>query len=127
MEPQGAKPSRVAVVDDNDAVRLLLRTLIELESDLVVAGEAADGHGAIELVRAEEPEVVVLDLAMPGTDGLEVLLALRNGDGRPRVLVYSGFASPDVERAARELGAVDFLVKGVHPQLLIERLRAACA
>ncbi|HEY6030148.1 MAG TPA: response regulator transcription factor [Gaiellaceae bacterium] len=121
---QGATPWRVAVVDDNDGIRLLLRTLIELEPDLVVAGEAADGRSAIELVLKASPDLVVLDLAMPGTDGLQVLEELRRVDGETRVLVYSGFASPEVERAARELGAVDFVVKGIHPAKLIERLRA---
>lgn len=121
---QGATPWRVAVVDDNDGIRLLLRTLIELEPDLVVAGEAADGRSAIELVLEVSPDLLVLDLAMPGTDGLQVLEELRRVDGETRVLVYSGFASPEVERAARELGAVDFVVKGIHPVKLIERLRA---
>lgn len=111
-------------MDDNDGIRLLLRTLIELEPDLVVAGEAADGASAVELVLTESPDLVVLDLAMPGTDGLQVLEELRRHDGGTRVLVYSGFASPEVERAARELGAADFVVKGVNPAVLIERLRA---
>ncbi|HSP71681.1 MAG TPA: response regulator transcription factor [Gaiellaceae bacterium] len=120
----GATPRRIVVVDDNDGIRLLLRTLIELEPDLVVAGEAADGASAVELVQAESPDLVVLDLAMPGSDGLQVLEELSRDDGGTRVLVYSGFASPDVERAARELGAADFVVKGVNPIVLIERLRA---
>src|SRR5512146_1364486 len=106
-------PRRIAIVDDNDGVRLLLRALIELEPDLVVAGEAADGDRALDLVLRESPDLLVLALAMPGTDGLEVLQELGRRDRDTRVVVYSGFGSPEIEEAVRRLGAVDFLVKGL--------------
>jgi len=107
-------------------VRLLLRTLIELEPGLVVAGEAADGGAALDLVLHESPDLLILDLAMPGKDGLQVLQELGRRDCYTRVIVYSGFGSPDVERAARDLGAVDFLLKGLDPPSVIERVRTAC-
>ena len=118
---------RIAIADDNDGVRVLLRTLLELETDFVVAGEAADGHAALRLVENESPDLLILDLAMPGIDGLQVLERLGTLDGETRVLVYSGFASSEAEQAARALGALDYVVKGTDPALLIERLRKLCS
>ncbi len=105
---------------------MLLRTLLELETDFVVAGEAADGHAALRLVETESPDLLILDLAMPGIDGLQVLERLGHVDGTTRVLVYSGFASREAEQTARALGALDYVVKGIDPALLIERVRALC-
>jgi DNA-binding NarL/FixJ family response regulator len=116
---------RVVIADDNEGVRMLLRTLLELEQDFVVAGEAADGAAALALVGDEQPDLLILDLAMPQRDGLEVLEQLGLRHATTRVLVYSGFASSEVERTARRLGAVDYVVKGIDPMLLVERIRAA--
>ena len=123
----GTRPARVVIADDNDGIRTLLRTLISLEDDLEVVGEAADGREALELVLDRGPDVVVLDLAMPEMDGLQVLEELRARGADTPVLVYSGFASPGVEEAARRHGAVDFVLKGTDPDALIQRLRAVSA
>ena len=121
----GRPPLRVVIADDNPGVRTLLRALLSLEDDLELVGEAADGKEAIELVRECEPDLVLLDMAMPELDGLQVLERLDFRGGKTRVLVYTGFASPDVERAALELGATDIVIKGVDPAVLIDRLRRA--
>ena len=116
---------RVAVVEDSEDLRALLATLLELEDDFELVGEAADGEEALAVVEAVQPDLVLLDMALPGIDGLEVLERLR-GRHAPRVVVYSGYSAPELVQNARDLGAVDYVVKGGPPDELIARLRAAC-
>jgi YesN/AraC family two-component response regulator len=115
----------VAIADDNEGVRTLLEVLIDLDDRLELVGVAADGRAAIELVAGTSPHVVLLDLSMPVLDGLQVLTALRETNPATRVVVYSGFSGAEVQEAARRAGAVDYLVKGVEPEVIIERLVAA--
>jgi CheY-like chemotaxis protein len=116
---------RVAVADDSEPVRALVRALVSIESDMEFVGEAADGAAALELVAETEPDVLVLDLAMPRLNGHSVLARLRDSDCATRIVVYSACEEPDSARAAHELGAAACLVKGVSPAALIESLRAA--
>lgn len=114
--------SRVVIADDNDGIRVLLRVLIETDGRLRLVGEATDGRQALELVAAERPDVLLLDLSMPGLDGLQVLSELRQRTPALRVLVYSGFTGPDIREAALRAGADDFLLKGAEPQEIVDRL-----
>lgn len=114
--------SRVVIADDNDGIRVLLRVLIEIDDRLRLVGEATDGREALELVEAEQPDVLLLDLSMPGLDGLQVLSELRQREPAPRVLVYSGFSGPDIREAALRAGADDFLLKGAEPGEIVDRL-----
>jgi DNA-binding NarL/FixJ family response regulator len=118
-----SKTWRVLLADDSDAVRTLLRVLLALEPDLEVVGEAATGTDALDLVASARPDVLVLDLSMPGLDGLEVLERLRAAGAGVRVAVYSGHATGGIERAARDLGADDFIVKGTAPEDVVARIR----
>jgi CheY-like chemotaxis protein len=95
---------QVVVADDDDGVRALLRLNLELEGHQVV-GEAADGGEALEMTCQIHPDVLVLDMMMPGTDGADVLRALRRctPESRPCVVAYS--ASPTHLELAGELGA----------------------
>ena len=115
----------MAIADDNEGVRTLLEVLIELDDRLELVGVAADGSAAIDLVAATEPDVVLLDLSMPVLDGLQVLTAVHGSSPATRVIVYSGFSGAEVQEAAFKAGAVDYLVKGVEPDVIIERLVAA--
>ena len=114
--------SRVVIADDNDGIRVLLRVLIEVDDRLRLVGEATDGRQALELVEAEQPDVLLLDLSMPGLDGLHVLTELRQRAPTPRVLVYSGFSGPEIREAALRAGADDFLLKGAEPNEIVDRL-----
>jgi DNA-binding NarL/FixJ family response regulator len=116
---------RVAIADDNDGVRTLLQVLIELDGRMELVGMATDGHEALALVAETHPDAILLDLSMPVLDGLEVLTTLRRDHPETRVVVYSGFSGAEVQTAAFEAGAVDYLVKGVEPDVIIERLLAA--
>lgn len=120
----GPEKVRVAIADDNEGVRTLLEVLIDLDGRLHLIGTASDGREALELVAAARPEVILLDLSMPVVDGLQVLRAIRQSQPEVRVIVYSGFAGADVRAAAFDAGAADYLVKGVEPDVIIERLLA---
>jgi CheY-like chemotaxis protein len=102
--------AQVLVVDDDEAVRALLRLSLEMDGHRVVA-EAADGREALEAARLLQPDVVVLDMMMPGTTGADVLRELPDlgGQSRPCVIAYS--ASPTHLKIADELGADAVVLK----------------
>lgn len=120
---QSAPVHRVVLADDSDAIRLVLNALLSIEPDFVVVGEAADGAEALRIAEIDSADLLVLDLAMPELDGLEVLERLRVSRPHVRVAVYSGHNDSDAERLARDLGARDFIVKGTPPDEVVERLR----
>jgi DNA-binding NarL/FixJ family response regulator len=124
-EGNGHRDVRVAIADDNDGVRELLRVLIELDGRLQLVGEAADGRQTLSVVASERPDVLLLDLGMPALDGLQVLADLSRTHPEVRVVVYSGFAGEGLRTAALAAGASDYLIKGVDPALIVERLLAA--
>jgi DNA-binding NarL/FixJ family response regulator len=118
-------PIRVLIVDDHPAVRRGLRTFLELADGLEVVGEAADGPGALDLIAATGPDVVLLDMALPGMDGVEVLHELRRRELPCRVLVVTSFT--DRMRAAIRAGARGYLSKDVDPVALVAAVRSVAA
>lgn len=124
--PRSAARFRVLLADDSEAIRVLLRALISLEPEIELAGEAPDGETAVALAESTEADALVLDVAMPGLDGLEVLERLRSTRPDLRIVVYSGFADPAIARAARRLGADDVIVKGAPPQQLVASIVRVC-
>lgn len=114
--------ARLVIADDNEGIRVLLRVLVEVDGRIKVVGEAADGRQALELVRAERPDLLLLDLSMPVLDGLQVLDEIRAAGIELKTLVYSGFTAREVREAALAAGANDVLVKGVPPEMIVERL-----
>jgi DNA-binding NarL/FixJ family response regulator len=120
---------RVLVVDDQDLVRLGLRALIDSEDDLALAGEAADGLWAVELARQERPDIVLMDIRMPGIDGIE---ATRRIVADPdlagtRVIVLTTFELDEYVFDALRLGASGFLVKDTRPAELLRAIRVVAA
>ncbi len=103
------------ICDDEPSLRALLRIALGLEPDLEVVAEAADGREAIDLAEQHQPDVILLDLAMPKMDGLEALPKLREVVPDTKVVVFSGFQESLLERQAHELGAVAYVEKGVDP------------
>jgi DNA-binding NarL/FixJ family response regulator len=119
----------VLVADDQDLVRLGLRTLIDSEDDLAFAGEAADGLAAVERARALKPDVVLMDIRMPGVDGLE---ATRRIIADPalaevRIIVLTTFALDEYVFDALRHGASGFLVKDTSPADLVSAIRLVAA
>ena len=116
---------RVAVVDDQALVRMGLRALLETEEDTELVGEAADGRAGLALIRAELPDVVLMDVRMPELDGLE---ALRRISADPalaavRVIVLTTFELDEYVFAALAAGASGFVLKDGEPAELLRAVR----
>ena len=103
---------RVLICDDVDMLRELLRYELEEDDELVVVGEADNGLDGVRLVQELKPDVVVLDLAMPGLDGLEALTQMRAVTPPPEILVHSGFDAEGMRARVLALGAARYLEKG---------------
>ncbi|UQS22010.1 response regulator transcription factor [Amycolatopsis thermalba] len=118
---------RVFVADDQEVVRRNLRHILEAEDDLEVIGEAADGESAVKRARELRPDVLLVDVRMPGRDGLSVTRVLAGPDvvDPLRVIVITTFELDDYARAAIQNGACGFLLKRSGPGLLVEGVRAA--
>jgi DNA-binding NarL/FixJ family response regulator len=111
---------RVAIVDDQAMVRAGFRMIVESQQDMKVAGEAADGQEAIELVRAEKPDVVLMDVRMPRLDGIA---ATRHIAGGTRVVILTTFELDEYVFDALAAGASAFLLKAAPPEDLIKAIR----
>src|SRR3954452_4257842 len=107
-----ADRTRVLLCDDVDMLRELLRYELEEDGDLVVVGEADNGLDGVRLAGELHPDVVVLDLAMPGIDGLEALTQMRELATPPEVVVHSGFDASTMRDRVLALGAARYLEKG---------------
>jgi DNA-binding NarL/FixJ family response regulator len=104
-------PVRVLLVDDHPLVRSGIRRVLETRPGLTVVGEASSGGDALPLIEGLKPDIVVLDLAMPGVDGLEVLDRLRRRSRTLRILVLTMHAQAEYVRRAIEAGADGYLLK----------------
>lgn len=111
---------RVLIVDDHPVVRHGLRTYLSSRPSIEVVGEAADGPGAVSEAARLEPDIVLLDLVMPGGGGVEAIRRLRLGGERPRVIVLTSFAGDDQVIDAIRAGAAGYLLKDVAPAALEE-------
>jgi DNA-binding NarL/FixJ family response regulator len=120
----GAATLRVVLVDDHAVVRRGLAELLSSAPDLEVVGTASDGAEAQEVVRAARPDVVVMDLQMPGIDGVEATRAILDEHADVQVLVLTSFSDSERILAALDAGAVGYLLKDAEPDDLIEGVRA---
>ncbi|WP_418153582.1 response regulator [Actinoalloteichus caeruleus] len=118
------EPVRVVVVDDDPLVRMALRLVIDGEPDLTLVGEAADGVTAIAVVEERRPDVVLVDVRMPGRDGLDTTREFLTWPVPPRVLVLTTFDSDDLVLGALRAGAHGFVVKDTPPARIVEAVRS---
>ncbi|MET7671041.1 response regulator transcription factor [Micromonospora luteifusca] len=120
---------RVALADDEELVRLGLRVLIDREDDLAVVGEAASGHDALRVVRQVRPDVLLLDVRMPGLDGLATLRAIAAEPdlAGTRVIVVTTFEIDRYIFEALQAGAAGFVLKDADPADLVRAVRVAAA
>ena len=120
---------RVLLADDQAMIRGGLRLILEDQPDISVVGEAADGAEAIRLARRLRPDVSLVDIRMPGKDGIEVTRAIAGPDVEDplRVVIVTTFDLDEYVYGALRSGAVGFVLKGASPALLVESVRAAHA
>lgn len=116
---------RVLLVDDQALLRSGLRILLEAQEDLVVAGEAAGGEQAVALARELDPDVILMDISMPGLDGVSAtreILADRRQDA-PKILILTTFEDDENVFGALRAGASGFLLKDIEPSELLRAIR----
>jgi DNA-binding NarL/FixJ family response regulator len=121
-----AGPIRVFVVDDQALVRAGFRMILEAEPDLVVAGEAADGEKAVSGIAADPPDVVLMDVRMPGVDGIEATRRILGEaeHAAVRVIMLTTFDMDEYVYDALRAGASGFVLKDVPPEQLVDGIRA---
>ncbi|MCT9088219.1 response regulator transcription factor [Streptomyces sp. ASQP_92] len=116
----------VVIADDQEMVRTGFRMILESRTDIEVLADVVDGHAALEAVERLQPDVLLLDIRMPGLDGLEVTRRLA-GRERPRIVICTTFDLDEYVHAALHGGACGFLLKDASPEMLVEAVRAAAA
>jgi DNA-binding NarL/FixJ family response regulator len=114
---------KVLIADDQALVRAGFRMIIEAREDLEVVGEATDGDQAIRLAGQTRPDVVLMDVRMPGTDGLTATARLTAAPDPPRVIILTTYDLDEPLYAALRAGASGFLLKDVRPADLVEAIR----
>jgi DNA-binding NarL/FixJ family response regulator len=115
---------RVLIADDHPVVRQGLRTFLGVQEDIEVVGEAADGAAAVSLAESVRPDVILLDLKMPGMDGLAALTELRTRGLTARVIVLTSMTERSHVPQAMRAGAAGYLYKDVDPPALVQAIRA---
>jgi NarL family two-component system response regulator LiaR len=115
---------RILLVDDHALVREGTRRLLETENDVQVVAEASSGEEAIEVARSLQPDIAVMDIAMPGIGGIEATRAIKKYCPETAVLILSAYDDEPYLLALLDAGAAGFLLKNVHGQELIQAIRA---
>ncbi|MCF3105085.1 response regulator transcription factor [Streptomyces roseoverticillatus] len=118
---------RVVLVDDHQVVRRGLRTFLEVQDDIEVVGEAADGAEGVERAEELRPDVVLMDVKMPGMDGIEALRRLRELENPARVLIVTSFTEQRTVVPALRAGAAGYVYKDVDPDALAGAIRSVHA
>jgi two-component system response regulator NreC len=117
----------IVLADDHPVVRQGLRGILETTPELCVVGEAGDGLDTVRLVGRLQPDVLILDIVMPGLSGLDVLPVVRQRSPRTRIIIFSMYSSEDFVLQALRNGAVAYVLKGCDPAEVIEAVRLASA
>jgi DNA-binding NarL/FixJ family response regulator len=128
LAPHEGHPIRVLIADDHEVVRLGIGRLLENHAGIEVVGLARDGAQAIAMSAEHCPDVILMDLEMPGIDGIEATQHIaRGGGGGPSVVALTSFADRDHIAEAIDSGAAGYLLKDAEPDELVAAVRAAAA
>jgi len=117
----------ILIADDQALIRKGLRMLLEAEPDLAVAGEAGDGSQALAQARRLDPDVILMDVRMPGLDGIQATTRLAQGGSRAKILMLTTFNLDEYVYHAMKAGASGFLLKAATREQLAGAIRAVCA
>ncbi len=121
---EDVRTTSVVLADDHESVRRGIRGLLNKAPDIVVVGEARDGFGALRSVKELEPDVLLLDIEMPGLNGIEVARRLHDSeDGDTKILVLSAYDDQEYIREVLENGASGYIIKGEAPKWIVEAVR----
>jgi DNA-binding NarL/FixJ family response regulator len=124
--PQSSRTARLVLVDDDRALRLALHELLE-EAGYDVVGEAGDGAEGLAVIADVRPDVVLLDLRMPGVGGVEVARELRQRSPDVRVIMFSAYADLGLQSLLSDLGVSAYLIKGCPYRRIVAAIAAALA
>jgi two-component system, NarL family, invasion response regulator UvrY len=113
----------VLTVDDHPLIRLGVRQVLSSTTDIVIVGEASSGVEALQMLKTVAPDVIVLDLAMPGRSGVEILRRMRELDRPPPILIYSRFPEEQYAERCMHAGAAGYVMKSAAPENLIDAIR----
>jgi NarL family two-component system response regulator LiaR len=121
------EPITVLIVDDHKVVRGGVRAFLETQPDITVVGEAESGEAAVQLVTEHAPDVVLMDLVMPGLDGVEATRLVKQASPRTQVIVLTSYHQDEHIFPAIRAGALSYLLKDVGPEELADAVRKAAA
>ncbi|MGZ5308331.1 MAG: response regulator [Solirubrobacterales bacterium] len=116
---------RVLLAENHSVVRAGLEELLDNADDIEVVGAAADGEEAVALAKERRPEVILMDLSMPGMGGIEATRLIREAQPEVRILVLTAFSDRDLILGALDAGAAGYLLKDTEPTELLDGIRAA--
>lgn len=125
--PSPEHPIRILAVDDHPLLREGIASILEIQPDMVLVGEASDGAEALAQFRALRPDVTLMDLQMPGMDGVEVLAAIRAEYPKARVIMLTTYAGDAHAARALKAGAAGYLLKNTLRKELLETIRSVHA
>ncbi len=121
---EDVRTTSVVLADDHESVRRGIRGLLNKAPDIIVIGEARDGFGALRSVKELEPDVLLLDIEMPGLNGIEVTRRLQDAkDGMTKILVLSAYDDQEYIREVLANGASGYIIKGEAPKWIVEAVR----
>jgi DNA-binding NarL/FixJ family response regulator len=120
-------PVRLVLADDHEIMRMGLRELLQRQANLTIVGEVADGEAAVDMVLALEPDVAVLDIAMPKLSGLQAARTILSHGSRTRILLLSAHDSPQVISEVLDSGANGFVLKSEAARDLVAAVQAVRA
>jgi len=116
----------ILIVDDHPIVRQGIMSFLAADDELEIKGEAGNGEEAIELAEKLVPDVVIMDIVMPGMDGIEALQQIKRSRPNTRIIIFTSFAQDDKVLPAIRAGADGYLLKGIPPAELVDAIKSVC-